>query len=256
MAARRRHDRGQPRRRFPLALAAALAAVAASEVSSLPAFANVTRAHSTARPLLVGTASTRTRGFGSPKRTSQHALPEALLLASLDPTPTVVSMAFNVITFLPQYLWLAMVLAPNWSVTRKVMEPLWPTLLFAAVHIFIVFNVASTNSDNLSDFTELAKVFDPRVSLNLFGDFSPQVAMMNLMKSPGFVSEEWSHVLAWDLFVGRWIYLDGQRRGIFTSHSVLFCNLIGPPGLLLHAATCLVSGKGLPEERLPQVQAE
>eukprot|EP00913_Durusdinium_trenchii_P033068 g30958.t1 len=65
---------------------------------------------------------------------------------------------------------------------------------------------------------------------------------------PGFVSEEWSHVLAWDLFVGRWIYLDGQRRGIFASHSVLFCNLIGPPGLLMHAITCLVLGKGLPQE--------
>jgi len=176
-----------------------------------------------------------------------------MLLASLDPTPTVVSQAFNVITFLPQYLWLLMVLAPDWSVTRKIMTPLWPTLLFAAVHLFIVFNVASTNTDNMSDFTELAKVFDPSVSANLLSNFSPQQSMMNLMKSPGFVSEEWSHVLAWDVFVGRWIYLDGQRRGIFASHSVLLCNLIGPPGLLSHAATCLITGKGLPgEEPLPE----
>ena len=27
------------------------------------------------------------------------------------------------------------------------MEPLWPVLLFAAVHIFIVLNVASVNSN-------------------------------------------------------------------------------------------------------------
>jgi len=128
------------------------------------------------------------------------------------------------------------------------MQPVWPILLFALVHLFIVIVVASTNDDNLGEFTELAKVFDPKVSLNLFGDFSPQTSMMNLMRSPGFVSEEWSHVLAWDLFVGRWIYLDGQQRGIFTSHSVLLCNLIGPPGLLAHAATCLISGKGLPGE--------
>ena len=66
------------------------------------------------------------------------------------------------------------------------------------------------------------------------------------LQYPNFVSEEWSHVLTWDLFVGRWIWLDGLRRGIFTSHSVLLCNLIGPPGLLLHWATCLVLGKGLP----------
>ena len=51
------------------------------------------------------------------------------------------------------------------------------------------------------------------------------------------MSEEWSHVLAWDLFVGRrgaqvqcfvrwfkrgWVYLDGQKRGIFASHSAPF----------------------------------
>jgi len=67
--------------------------------------------------------------------------------------------------------------------------------------------------------------------------------MMGMMKNKNFVSEEWSHVLTWDLFVGRWIWLDGLRRGVFTPHSVLLCNLIGPPGLLLHWATCLVTGK-------------
>ena len=44
--------------------------------------------------------------------------------------------------------------------------------------------------------------------------------------------------------MGRWIWLDGLRRGVFTPHSVLLCNLIGPPGLLLHWLTCLVTGKG------------
>ena len=62
------------------------------------------------------------------------------------------------------------------------------------------------------------------------------------------VMRRWTHVLVWDLFVGRWIWLDGQRRDIFTSHSVLLTNLIGPPGLLLHLLTCLVVGKGLPDE--------
>lgn len=231
------------------ALAAATTVFAAISLQFSQAFAG--GLHSASATSLRPPRQLRRGGHSSSVRPGLKALPEAsLLLASLDPTPIQVSVAFNVITFLPQYLWLLMVLAPNWSVTRKVMEPLWPVLLFAAVHIFIVINVASNNSDNLSDFTELAKVFDPRVSTNLLADFSPQAAMMNLMKSPGFVSEEWSHVLAWDLFVGRWIYLDGQRRGIFTSHSVLFCNLIGPPGILIHAATCLLTGKGLPEERI------
>lgn len=187
---------------------------------------------------------------GSAGRAAVPELQEVatLLLANTGPTTSVVSVAFNTITFAPQYLWLAMVFAPNWDVTKKVMTPWWPVLLAALVHLFIVFVVASTNDDNLADFTELANVFNPKASFTPFSDFSTQAAMMNLMKSPGFVSEEWSHVLAWDLFVGRWIYLDGQRRGIFTSHSVLLCNLIGPPGLLMHALTCMVLGRGLPDE--------
>jgi hypothetical protein len=87
---------------------------------------------------------------------------------------------------------------------------------------------------------EFNDVFDPS------GD--PQKAFMGMVsKYPNFTAEEWSHVLTWDLFVGRWIWLDGLKRGIFTAHSVLFCNLIGPPGLLLHWLTCTIYGKPIME---------
>lgn len=231
--------------------AAAVAAAAAMALGSCLAFCGTSSSRATLRGSGPAPSAANLRPAAG-HAVSTAALGEvgdiAMLLASTDPTPAVVSVAFNIITFLPQNLWLLMVFLPGWSVTRKLMEPLWVVLLFSLVHSFIVFNVASTNPDNMADFTELLKVFDPRINLELLSNFSPQASMMNLMKSPGFVSEEWSHVLAWDLFVGRWIYLDGQRRGIFTSHSVLFCNLIGPPGLLLHAATCLLTGKGLPTE--------
>ena len=59
---------------------------------------------------------------------------------------------------------------------------------------------------------------------------------------PNFAAEEWTHELVWDLFVGRWIWLEGRRRDIFTSHSVLLTNLIGPPGLLLHVITVQLYG--------------
>ena len=60
---------------------------------------------------------------------------------------------------------------------------------------------------------------------------------------PNFVAEEWSHVLTWDLFVGRWIWYQGLQNGVFTAPAVLLCNLIGPPGLLLYSIQCLVTGK-------------
>ena len=144
--------------------------------------------------------------------------------------------AFNVATFGPQILWLFMIFLPNAQITKKLMGTYAPIAAFSLVHLFIV--IASASQENgTAPLVEFNGVFDPS------GD--PQQAMMGMMKYPNFVSEEWSHVLTWDLFVGRIIWLDGLKRGVFTAHSVLFCNLIGPPGFLLHVASCLITGKGL-----------
>lgn len=104
------------------------------------------------------------------------------------------------------------------------------------VHFGIVIaSIATEGSGATAQLAEFNNVFDPS------GD--PQNAFMKMVTFPNFVAEEWSHVLTWDLFVGRYIWLDGLKRGIFTSHSVLLSNLIGPPGLLLHWLTCLLVGK-------------
>jgi len=115
---------------------------------------------------------------------------------------------------------------------------------FALAHFFIVAS-SIVQPGGTAPLAEFNDVFNPS------GD--PQAAFMNMVTNyPNFVAEEWSHVLTWDLFVGRWIWLDGLRRGVFTSHSVLFCNLIGPPGLVLHWITCLVTGKGFGENEAPE----
>ena len=122
-------------------------------------------------------------------------------------------------------------------------------LLFCLVHFFIVSgSVATGGSEATAPLSEFNDVFDPA------GD--PQNAFIGMVsKYPNFVAEEWSHVLTWDLLVGRFIWLDGLKRGIFTSHSVLLANLIGPPGLLLHWLTCLVVGKE-PWEKDPALDTE
>jgi Domain of unknown function (DUF4281) len=105
----------------------------------------------------------------------------------------------------------------------------------------VVASVLASQSDGATaPLTEFNDVFNP------LGD--PQEAFIGMTsKYPNFVAEEWSHVLAWDLFVGRYIWLDGLKRNIFTGISVLFCNLIGPPGLLIHWVTCTLSGKPFSE---------
>lgn len=148
-----------------------------------------------------------------------------------------IKQAFSLATFGPQYLWILLVLFPNTNVTKKVMGGYGGIIAFSLIHLFIV--VASATQENgTAPIQEFNGVFDPS------GD--PQAAMIGMMTYPNFVTEEWSHVLTWDLFIGRWIWLDGLKRGIFTPHSVLLTNLIGPPGFLLHLATCLVTGKGIP----------
>ena len=144
--------------------------------------------------------------------------------------------AFSIATFGPQLPWLFLILLPNNVITKKLLGGYEIVTICCLVHFFIV-SASIAQPDGTAPMAEFADVF------NLSGD--PQKAMVGMMQYPNFVSEEWSHVLTWDLFVGRWIWLDGLRRGVFTSHSVLTCNLIGPPGLLLHWVTCTLTGKGL-----------
>jgi Domain of unknown function (DUF4281) len=109
-------------------------------------------------------------------------------------------------------------------------------------HFFIVAaSLGTGGSDATAPLAEFNDVFDPR------GD--PQAAFLGMTSHyPNFVAEEWSHVLTWDLFVGRYVWLDGLKRNIsFTRIAVLFCNLIGPPGLLLYWIACTISGKPIYE---------
>jgi len=55
--------------------------------------------------------------------------------------------------------------------------------------------------------------------------------------SPVGATIAWLHFLAFDLFVGRWIYLDGRERGVSgrVMAPVLFLTLmVGPCGFLLY----------------------
>lgn len=179
--------------------------------------------------------------------TRAYALPEwaqfasTAWLAETQTSPEPIHTLFSVATFFPQPFWLLIILFPKASWTKKIMGGLELPILCCLVHFAIVASsIAVQGSEATAPLAEFNNVFDPT------GD--PQRAFMGMTsKYPNFDAEEWAHVLTWDLFVGRWIWLDGLRRGIFTSHSVLLSNLIGPPGLLLHWLTCALVGKPIVE---------
>ena len=117
------------------------------------------------------------------------------------------------------------------------MGSITPVVALAIVHLIIVV-VAAAQEGALDQIQVFSEVFDPSQS-QLGG-------MQKLFAFPNFVAEEWPHVLVWDLFVGRAIWIDGLQRNIDTRVALAFCNFIGPPGLLIHVATCILTGKGLP----------
>jgi hypothetical protein len=58
-----------------------------------------------------------------------------------------------------------------------------------------------------------------------------------LLGSPVGATIAWAHFLAFDLFVGRWIYLDSQGRGIsarLMAPALFFTLMLGPLGFLLY----------------------
>jgi hypothetical protein len=144
----------------------------------------------------------------------------------------------SLVTFLPQPFWLLMLAAPRSEITRKVMGSIGPVVGLSAIHLAIVLS-AATAPGGMEPITIFADVFDPAKS-QLDG-------MQRLFAVRDFVAEEWPHVLIWDLLAGRAIWLDCLARGVSPmAPSLLLCNLIGPPGLLLHCAISLATGKGLP----------
>ncbi|MEO1396493.1 MAG: ABA4-like family protein [Cyanobacteria bacterium J06634_5] len=114
--------------------------------------------------------------------------------------------------------WLLMVMAPSWSVTRRVMASTLPFVPLALAYIFCFIN--SLDPDAIEAFA------NPTLS-----------ALAGLFADERVMATGWIHFVVMDLFVGRWIYLQGQEKGIFTRHSLALCLFAGPIGLLLHLAT-------------------
>jgi len=127
--------------------------------------------------------------------------------------------------------WALMILAPGWSVTRRIIaSPLIvvpPMLVYAALVL-----------------PQFATVFAAVASPEL-----PGVAA--LLGTPLGAAAGWAHFIAFDLFVGRWIYLDSRERGmhpLVTAPVLVLTILLAPLGLLAHLPLRAV----LPRRRLQQ----
>ncbi|MBD2258166.1 ABA4-like family protein [Pseudanabaena sp. FACHB-2040] len=117
--------------------------------------------------------------------------------------------------------WTLMVLVPNTKLTRWVMGSYLPYAALAGLYLFLFI----TSFNNVEGIEALS---DPNLKL-------PDLAA--LFANPHVTATGWVHYLVFDLFVGRWIYWQGQESGVFTRHSLALCLFAGPLGLLSHLLT-------------------
>lgn len=135
---------------------------------------------------------------------------------SLDPKS--LDLLFNAANLFVLPFWVLMVFLPNWGVTRKIMSSFLPFVALAGLYLYLFAN--SLDPETAQAFanpqlSELARLFaDEKVTLT-----------------------GWVHFIVADLFVGRWIYWEGQNTGIWTVHSLVLCLFAGPLGLLSHILT-------------------
>ncbi|GAB7043562.1 MULTISPECIES: ABA4-like family protein [Catenuloplanes] len=115
--------------------------------------------------------------------------------------------------------WALMILAPGRSVTRRIAGS--PLIVLAPLAVWPVAIAP--------DFTAFAAEM-----------LSPDLAgVQALFLRPGVVTAVWAHLIAFDLFVGRWIHLDARDRGLhplLVGPILVLTILLSPIGLALYLA--------------------
>lgn len=114
--------------------------------------------------------------------------------------------------------WILMILLPNWGVTRRIMGSFIPYVLLAGLYLYLIVGTITPETAQALSNPKLADI------AQFFGE-------------PRAAATGWVHFLVMDLFVGRWIYWQGQRTGAWTVHSLVLCLFAGPLGLLSHILT-------------------
>ena len=124
---------------------------------------------------------------------------------------------FQLSTLLVAPFWGLMIFAPKWRWTQKIIGSPWiaapPALIFAALTL-----------PTLPDL--LPKLLQPNLGI-----------IMGMFSTPQSMTAVWMYFLAFDLFIGRWIYLETRRRNRNVAWSgilLLFTLLVGPLGYLVY----------------------
>jgi hypothetical protein len=113
--------------------------------------------------------------------------------------------------------WALMILLPGWSWTRRIIAS--PLIVLPGVLIYALLVIPA------------------------FGEVLPAVTsptlegVRELLGTADGAAAGWAHMIAFDLFVGRWSWLDSRTRGVpalVMAPVLLLTILLGPLGLLAY----------------------
>ena len=125
--------------------------------------------------------------------------------------------------------WFLMIVFPHWRWTNRVMQSVLVLVPVAVLYALLV----------LPRFGDIfIEVVNPTLS-----------SISALLGTPEGATIGWVHFLAFDLFVGRWVYLDSRENVInawIMAPVLFFCLMLGPIGLLLYLSVRLTYRKQQP----------
>jgi Domain of unknown function (DUF4281) len=132
-----------------------------------------------------------------------------------------ISQLFDAANLFVLPFWAVMIVLPKWEITRKVISSPLPFITLAGLYIYLL--VVAVNPESA------AALANPKLA-----------DIARFFADEGAAAVGWVHFLVMDLFVGRYIYLEGQAKGIITIHSLILCLFFGPIGLLSHLVTSAI----------------
>ena len=113
--------------------------------------------------------------------------------------------------------WLLMIFVPHWQWTKRIMLSFWPIVVVALLYMGLL----------LSQIGEMASsLANPTLSV-----------ITQALGEPTGATIAWAHFLAFDLFVGRWAYLDSREQEFkawIISPLLFIIFIAGPLGFLLY----------------------
>ena len=130
---------------------------------------------------------------------------------------------FNISGLFVLPFWFLMIVAPHWRVTSQILKS--PFVIIAPVIAYVILVLPQIAS-------LLPIVLGPKL---------PEIAA--LLATPQGATIAWMHFLAFDLFVGRWAYLDSRELGIsawLMAPILFFILMLGPFGFLLYLCVSAV----------------